>query len=141
MVSHTKATRAHLVLYNQLQAWGWTTVLLAISLGGVRGAWTLLGRLVIGLQVLCLLDLVPAAAGLWPEDPQIGLLQRLWCKVGHRSELFVSIAVAATQPDAPALLDSWQFGCLLLTWALADVSRFHLYTLRTLGRQPPPWLA
>merc|ERR1719408_947888 len=63
------------------------------------------------------------------------MLQRLWCKVGHRSEIWVSISLAS-----PSALDSPAFGLMILAWALADVSRYQLYVWRTLGRVPPRWL-
>jgi len=87
--------------------------------------------------VLVLMDIVHAACGLWPSDPLIGILQRLWCKVGHRSEIFISIALASR--DDP----NWSraFGFMLFTWALADVSRFQLYCLRSLRYPAPHWLS
>jgi hypothetical protein len=48
--------------------------------------------------------------------------------VGHRSEIFISIALAREED-----LNSPVFGFLLFTWALADVSRFQLYFCRSLG--------
>ena len=86
------------------------------------------------VQIICLLDVLHAASGLWPPDPNISLLQRLWCKVGHRSEVYVTVVLAG--PDV--LDDGWQWGFVLLTWCLADVARFQLYAIRTLGRAPPP---
>ncbi len=89
----------------------------------------------LGLQCIVMLDIIHAFVGFWPPEPLIGMWQRLWCKVGHRSEIFISIFLA----DIP-LLESPIFGFLLLTWSLADVSRFQLYFLRTLDIDVPFWL-
>eukprot|EP00658_Telonema_sp_P-2_P024465 TRINITY_DN19832_c0_g1_i1.p1 TRINITY_DN19832_c0_g1~~TRINITY_DN19832_c0_g1_i1.p1 ORF type:complete len:250 (+),score=42.84 TRINITY_DN19832_c0_g1_i1:139-888(+) len=97
--------------------------------------WASLGPLVCKLQCLVLMDLLHAGVGMWPSDESIGLIARLWCKVGHRSEIFVTIAILQ---NAAA---HWTAGPLILTWAMADVSRYQLYFLRSIGKQPPGWLA
>ena len=46
-----------------------------------------------GLQILILLDLFHAPFGLWgPSD--IPLLKRLYCKVGRRTEFYITILLA-----------------------------------------------
>merc|ERR1712147_360250 len=97
--------RCWLALYNQVSGIGWLLILVTLLCGGLSDAWAQLGWIVIGLQTLCLFDLVHAVFGLWPVDEHISLISRLWCKVGHRSEMFISIALA----DA-AVLASPVFG-------------------------------
>lgn len=136
VLSMSIAARFHLAVYNQIQGIGWLVILCDICLRGPWMAWARLGTLVIGLQGVVLFDVVHAACGMWPSDPNLGMLQRLWCKVGHRSEVFVTLLCFAQT----ATLDAWIGGFLLFTWALADVSRFQLYFCRTLDRSPPYWL-
>ena len=51
------------------------------------------GGVVSGLQVVVLCDVAHALLGLWPPHPTVSLLNRLWCKVGHRLEIFVTILI------------------------------------------------
>ena len=135
----SSALYVYLAVYNQALGLGWLAILATLlARGSCVGAWSAIGTLAVALQALVLLDVVHAALGMWPETP-IGLLQRLWCKVGHRAEVCVTLVIAWLRD--PRVLDSWPFGFLLLTWALADVSRYQLYFLRGLGKQPPCWLA
>ena len=134
--------RVWLAIYNQVLGLGWLYVLAhmvaQLSLYGLnsfRHTWAELGTLVTALQCVVLLDVLHAAAGLWPKDDAVGLMQRLWCKVGHRTEIFVSIWIIG---DSAA---HWSAGPLFLTWAMADVSRYQLYFLRCLNQHPPIWLA
>merc|ERR1711979_60838 len=99
----------HLAVYNQIQGIGWLVIFCDVSLRGPSLAWTRLGSLVVGLQAVVFLDVVHAGCGLWPSDPNLGMLQRLWCKVGHRSEVFVTLLCFAQK----ATLDGWICGLLL----------------------------
>merc|ERR1719272_1387528 len=103
--------KIYIATYNQLNGLGWLYVLLDILSRGFYGAGTRLGSLVFALQVLVLLDVVHAACGLWPSDPMIGMLQRLWCKVGHRSEICITLLGFADS----STLEGWTFGFLLFT--------------------------
>ncbi len=70
------------------------------------------------------------------EEPKNAVLLIFFrCKVGHRSEIFVSIFLAPS-----SVLNGQSFGFLLLTWSLSDVSRFQLYAIRSLGLEPPEFL-
>lgn len=133
--------RVWLAIYNQILGLGWLYVLtymcsqmLVSGTDSFHHTWADVGSVVTGLQLLVLFDILHAACGLWPPDPSVGMLQRLWCKVGHRSELFVTIWLIG------AAVHHWSAGPLVLTWAIADVSRYQLYFLRSLDRKPPQWL-
>jgi len=112
-----------------------STELIRQGLASFSTTWANLGGIVTKLQLLVLLDVIHAAAGLWPDEVAVGLLQRLWCKVGHRAELFVTVTIIGEHAK------HWSVGPMVFTWALADVSRYQLYFLRSIGRQPPSWLS
>lgn len=139
------AIKIHLAVYNQILGLGWLLVcvrMIALAVEcidrpvkALEKTWAETGGLICVLQFLVLMDLVHAALGLWPHEPAIGLLQRLWCKVGHRSELFVTLFLVGHN-----VYSHWSLGAMVLTWALADISRYQMYFCRTLGNKPPRWL-
>ena len=97
-----EVTRAYLALasYNAVQAVGWLYILVYLLVHIFDTSWPALGKLVIALQALVCIDVLHAACGLVRPPIRllariVGMLQRLWCKVGHRSEVFLSIALAA----------------------------------------------
>ena len=102
---------------------------------GLCECWSHLGFLLWILQGVVLCDIVHAFAGVWSEDPDVPLLQKLWCKVGHRSELFITIYLVEDE-----IKRSWPLGLVVFTWALADISRYQMYTMRSIGITPPYWL-
>ena len=131
-----------LSLYNQALGIGWlyilaymTAMLLLHGSASFSSSWEDLGPLVCKLQALVLLDTIHAASGFWPPDRSVTIWQRLWCKVGHRTEIFITIYIIGFRGAA-----DWSAGPLILTWAMADVSRYQLYFLRSLGQKPPSWL-
>lgn len=133
----------YLAAYNQLLGLGWLAVLLRIvsnfAIDGPASfqyTWSDCGLGVVALQTIVLLDVPHACCGLWPHEPAVSLSQRLWCKVGHRSELLVTMALIGAQNR-----QHWSAGPLILTWAMADVSRYQLYFLRSLNKHPPKWLS
>ena len=125
--------KVHLALYNQFQSIGWLLVAIAVLYRGLVDGASLRWAVTV-LQMAVWLDVVHVLIGVWPEN-DVSLLQRLWCKVGHRTELYISISLASD-----SVLDGSAFGFLLLTWALADVFRFQFYFLRTLDWPVPRWL-
>jgi hypothetical protein len=100
-----------------------------------RLCWTDVANIMWILQGIVAFDVAHAFLGVWSHEPSIPLLQRLWCKVGHRSELFITIYLVEDK-----IRSSWALGFTVFTWLLADVSRYQLYTLRTLDITPPYWL-
>ena len=66
--------------------------------------------------------------GLWGDHPTIPLTQRVWCKVGHRSEMFVTIWLVGER-----MATHWSWGPLLVTSAMADVFRYQYYALSSCG--------
>eukprot|EP00040_Diaphanoeca_grandis_P025775 m.143273 g.143273 ORF g.143273 m.143273 type:complete len:285 (+) comp30306_c1_seq2:218-1072(+) len=135
--------KMYMICYNLLLGIGWIWVLCSIVYDvivtkGLRvtlsSTWKLHGALVWKLQSLVVLDVVHAGLGWWPSDPNVGLLQRLWCKVGHRLEIFITIFLLG---DATMIGIGVPVGLMVFTWALADVFRYPRYLLRTLDIQPP----
>mmetsp|Transcript_13164 Transcript_13164/g.26306 ORF Transcript_13164/g.26306 Transcript_13164/m.26306 type:complete len:261 (+) Transcript_13164:74-856(+) len=131
-----------LCVYNQLLGLGWLYVLVCMTgkllTNGYKSfdtTWDELGWLVWRLQMLNLWDVVHAVCGLWPSEPEISLWQRLWCKCGHRCETFITIFLAGER-----MQPRWLFGPMVLTWAMADVTRYQLYFFRTLNLTPPGWM-
>eukprot|EP00039_Didymoeca_costata_P009239 m.121946 g.121946 ORF g.121946 m.121946 type:complete len:263 (-) comp14413_c0_seq8:2082-2870(-) len=139
-------TKAWLAMYNCMNALGWWFVLIRIAVlylsaeGSVLGLYRLentlqtVGHVVFALQGLVLLDLVHAALGLWGDHPTHTLAERIMCKVGHRSEVFVSVVMAA-----PLMPHSGLFGLLFFSWGLADIFRFPYYVTQSYG-VTPRWL-
>ena len=82
-----------------------------------------------GLQILILLDLFHAPFGLWgPSD--IPLLKRLYCKVGRRTEFYITILLA------PELHSYKIFNLVFVTWVMTDVCRYPFYALSCIGVKP-----
>ena len=73
------AAKLHHAVYNQIQGIGWLVILCDLCLRGPWMAWTRLGTLVVGLQCVVIFDVAHATCGMWPSDPKLGMLQRLWC--------------------------------------------------------------
>ena len=127
--------RIYLLVYNGLNSIGWLYVLLILlngfytqGLSSFQNVWTELGDTIWRLQQLVLLDVIHALFGLWGDHPTIPLYKRIWCKVGHRSENFVTIYLVS---DRMAM--NWTWGPLVFCWALADVFRFPYYAMSTMG--------
>lgn len=143
--------QVYLALFNEFQGLGWLYILVSVFLHGFTNCWDRLGSVLLVLQLFCVVDVAHALLGLWGDDNGLSMAQRLWCKVprsvcivfllnfiqvGHRGEIFLSIFLASA-----SLLNSDAFGFLLFTWALADIARFQLYALRSLGVVKVPfWL-
>ncbi|KAK3243443.1 hypothetical protein CYMTET_46902 [Cymbomonas tetramitiformis] len=124
-----------LTLYNLLNSAGWLYVSWHLIYGvctqgllSFRNTWPALGGTTWRLQLLVVLDVAHAALGLWGDHPTIPLHRRVWCKVGHRTELFITIWLVEDQ-----MLSHWSWGPLLASWALADVFRFPFYALSSMG--------
>jgi hypothetical protein len=132
------STTAWLVAYNQTLGVGHLLMLCHLVVYGLD-AWPSLCQMSCALQALVLFDILHAILGLWPPDPHVSMWQRIWCKVGHRSELFVTMALY--NRNASTALQSYTFGFMLLTWCMADCARYQLYTLRSLAKPAPPLLA
>eukprot|EP00040_Diaphanoeca_grandis_P030272 m.178552 g.178552 ORF g.178552 m.178552 type:complete len:172 (+) comp31945_c2_seq5:271-786(+) len=130
-----------LLSYNVLNTLGWWFVLLTVVSGAIFGGgiqsfettWDQLGGVVWNLQRLVLLDVIHAELGWWGKHDK-GLFARLWCKVGHRSEMFITLFLVGDQ-----MHKSTAFAPLLFSWALADIFRFPYYGCSVLGIRPT-WL-
>ena len=88
-----------------------------------------LGYVINWLHILVLFDLLHAPFGLWgPSD--IPFMKRLWCKVGRRSEFYITLLLT------PEVHTYRMLGVVFATWALSDICRYPFYALSSIGQKP-----
>merc|ERR1712137_155120 len=94
-----------------------------------------LGTVINWLHLLVLFDLIHAPFGLWgPSD--IPFLKRMWCKVGRRSEFYITLLLV------PEIHNYRMLGVVFATWVVSDICRYPFYALSSIGIKPYPivWL-
>ena len=91
--------------------------------------YTELGTVINWLHILVLFDLLHAPFGLWgPSD--IPFFKRMWCKVGRRSEFYITLLLC------PEIHSYKMLGVVFLTWAISDIARYPFYALSSIGKKP-----
>lgn len=160
MERRSQAVRVYLALYDVALFLGWATVatwmLMRVGQEGLAWlslAWAELYLAMYVMQALVLVDVIHGVIGFWGSS-DIPLLKRIWCKVGRRTELFVTLTLlhlsAHTTPVhtdsavgaayySALTLSQWALGATFVTWAVTDVVRYPFYACSSLGLKPS-WL-